>query len=591
MAYTAYDGYNNQFGYPLQHSLSHGAPAYGVHPSEYGYQDPIYAGAYGENYPQAAYPVYTPQRTVSQFGRAYDDLDVRDPYYADRAYGAPYVRHRRHSMSRSLSRMGRPTLDGYRRMSSVVIKFKRKGGFRSGITLGEAMSDAHLSNNHDYSVYDLNADARGRIILKVKWTGYSPMTYELPVDTYDGRVELQTVARRIARACVHFLQLNFKPPEGQFTVLAAFILRTTEELKLISLGTGSKCLPATRLPENGDALHDSHAEVLARRGAIRWLLEEIGRHCSENVPYTSRWLDRHSDGNFTLREGVKLDMYISTVPCGDASTRYLASFQEAEMAALKDSVKHPDLPPNATSRGRDNYSLYGVMRTKPGRADSPPTLSMSCSDKIAAWNVLGIQGALSSTLIGPIYIGRIIIGEVAPVMRDTVAADCARALYARLRSVQGKSSLSSLPASYRLNEPSIEFTSVVFTHSRYASEPPATSGCNDSLCWVSDSPRPREVLINGFRRGVSPKHRDNPKFRPILSKLALCALYEEARAVSGTTVVSSGTYYETKQKASAYQKAKAALKGPGGPFEGWIMSGKEWESFDVNGLLCPENCG
>ena len=57
---------------------------------------------------------------------------------------------------------------GYDAMRSTVIKFKRKGGFRSGITLGEAMSDAHLSSNHDYTLYDLNADARGRIILKIR---------------------------------------------------------------------------------------------------------------------------------------------------------------------------------------------------------------------------------------------------------------------------------------------------------------------------------------------------------------------------------------------------------------------------------------
>ena len=42
MAYTAYHTYNNQFGYPLSHSLSHG-PVYGVHPTEVGY-DPMYAG-------------------------------------------------------------------------------------------------------------------------------------------------------------------------------------------------------------------------------------------------------------------------------------------------------------------------------------------------------------------------------------------------------------------------------------------------------------------------------------------------------------------------------------------------------------------
>ncbi len=90
MAYTTYDtGYNNQFGYPLQHSLSHG-PVYGVHPTEYGYQDPAYGGAVYSDVstvgrsrvvdgiltrvqpgyaPQGVYPAFTPQRSVSQFGR------------------------------------------------------------------------------------------------------------------------------------------------------------------------------------------------------------------------------------------------------------------------------------------------------------------------------------------------------------------------------------------------------------------------------------------------------------------------------------------------------------------------------------------
>ena len=74
-------------------------------------------------------------------------------------------------MSRSASRMSMRGGFDYRAgraLSGTVVKFKRKGGFRSGITLGEAMSDAHLSNNDYYSLYDLNADARGRIILKLR---------------------------------------------------------------------------------------------------------------------------------------------------------------------------------------------------------------------------------------------------------------------------------------------------------------------------------------------------------------------------------------------------------------------------------------
>ena len=37
------------------------------------------------------------------------------------------------------------------------------------------------------------------------------MTYEIPVDGYEGRVQLQTLARRIARACVHFIQVRIPP--------------------------------------------------------------------------------------------------------------------------------------------------------------------------------------------------------------------------------------------------------------------------------------------------------------------------------------------------------------------------------------------
>ena len=67
-----------------------------------------------------------------------------------------------------MSMRSRPHLDSFRRLSSTIIKFRRKGGFRSGISLGEAMANVRLSGNDDYTFHDLNVDPRGRIILKLR---------------------------------------------------------------------------------------------------------------------------------------------------------------------------------------------------------------------------------------------------------------------------------------------------------------------------------------------------------------------------------------------------------------------------------------
>lgn len=156
-----------------------------------------------------------------------------------------------------------------------------------------------------------------------------------------------------------YAQLPTAPQPGKYTVLAGFTLHDSESgsdprtggtaTRLLSLGAGAKCLPACRLPERGDALHDSHAEVIARRGAVRWLLEEVQRDArargrararaqlaggpaapagrdahsefedsgldSGSGSSTSTWVCPRPDGRYALRDNVRLWMYVSTVPC------------------------------------------------------------------------------------------------------------------------------------------------------------------------------------------------------------------------------------------------------------------------------------
>lgn len=79
----------------------------------------------------------------------------------------------------------------------------------------------------------------------------------------------------------------------------------------ISLATGVKCLPAARLPPLGDTLHDSHAEVLARRGFVRWLIDEAARVVRGE---RGEGVLELRNGAFRMKEGVEVWLYVSALP-------------------------------------------------------------------------------------------------------------------------------------------------------------------------------------------------------------------------------------------------------------------------------------
>lgn len=56
------------------------------------------------------------------------------------------------------------------------------------------------------------------------------------------------------------------------------------------------------------------------------------------------------------------------------------------------------------------YHSTSVLRVKPGRGE--PTLSLSCSDKLARWGVVGFQGALLSLYLEEaLYFSTVVVGK------------------------------------------------------------------------------------------------------------------------------------------------------------------------------------
>ena len=260
----------------------------------------------------------------------------------------------------------------------------------------------------------------------------------------------------------------------------------------------------------GMVLHDSHAEVLARRGLIKVLLKEIRndlnnfekkkptsditstststststatnahacltsnparptRSLLQRVCSSSNKIDPNEIA-YELNSDILLHLYISDSPCGDASIYDIApkynafkgnsnecsNFTGAKIITSSlvgnglideshnltpcgeknngnthdnadatydtnndsSTTKNEQAPNNSSiSIAREKTQITSALRLKSGRSNLPSHLrsvSMSCSDKICKWMVLGLQGhgILNYFLSKPIMLSSVVVSH------------------------------------------------------------------------------------------------------------------------------------------------------------------------------------
>ncbi|KAL1876412.1 hypothetical protein VTK73DRAFT_9351 [Phialemonium thermophilum] len=188
-----------------------------------------------------------------------------------------------------------------------------------------------------------------------------------------------------------------------------------------------KCLPTCKIPRsNGVGVHDWHAEILAVRAFNQFLLEECRLLARGHPSLYLRWrpdTERsiEEDGSwhgqpFGWKEEISLHMYCSEAPCGDASMELIMAAQDD--ASPWDVPSAADGAPDTTPAeqalpGRAYFSQLGVVRRKPARGDAPPTMSKSCSDKLALRQCISLLSAVTALLVAPdnVYLRSVIVPE------------------------------------------------------------------------------------------------------------------------------------------------------------------------------------
>ncbi|NXJ56564.1 DSRAD deaminase, partial [Spizaetus tyrannus] len=359
-------------------------------------------------------------------------------------------------------------------------------------------------------------------------------------------------------------------------ILAAVIMRKGNKGlgAVVSIGTGNRCVKGEELSLKGETVNDCHAEIISRRGFVRFLYSELMKYDPSNPSSAEESIFEPAGGKrLKIKSSVTFHLYVSTAPCGDGA---LFDKSCSDQASVVGPAQHQPLFENPkqgklrtkveNGEGTIPVESSDIVPTWDGIQHGERLRTMSCSDKILRWNILGLQGALLSHFIEPVYLSSVTLGYLYSQGHLTRAICCRMAR-------DGNVLQEKLQAPYHINHPEVGRVSV------YDSARQTGKTKESSVNWCLADESEVEVL-DGTKGKV-----DGPKLEVSrVSKRKMFALFQQLCAKNNCKDLQNlSVYSDAKEAATAYQEAKqcffSTLEEMG--YGSWIRKPQEEDNFSL----------
>ncbi|NXQ55019.1 DSRAD deaminase, partial [Anthoscopus minutus] len=359
-------------------------------------------------------------------------------------------------------------------------------------------------------------------------------------------------------------------------ILAAIIMRKGNKGLgvVVSIGTGNRCVKGEELSLKGETVNDCHAEIISRRGFVRFLYSELMKYDPSNPSSAEESIFEQAEGKkLKIKSGVTFHLYISTAPCGDGALfDKSCSDQANEMGQLQhqplfENPKQGKLRTKVENgEGTIPVESSDIVPTWDGIQHGERLRTMSCSDKILRWNILGLQGALLSHFLEPVYLHSVTLGYLYSQGHLT------RAICCRMER-DGSTLKEKLQAPYHINHPEVGRVSVYDS----ARQTGKTKESSVNWCLADES---RVEVLDGTKGKVDGAKLEVSR----VSKRKMFALFQQLCAKKNCKdLLSFSVYSDAKEAATAYQAAKqcffSTLEELG--YGSWIRKPQEEENFSV----------